>query len=184
MAEPIIKMTRGVPKTDREWMELFSKITKHLKVEGDRLVISPEVDLPPSAGTSVLGRAVSSPGAPADIVAGSDGTFLKRAGSALSFTTITDGDIPANIARDSEVATAISNHEGASDPHPVYTTGVEVTTAISGAITTHEGAADPHPIYAREGSTTVITGAWSFTLPPVMPGYTVATVPSAATYAP
>lgn len=33
---------------------------------------------------------------------------------------LADGDIPAAIARDSEVTTAISNHEAASDPHTGY----------------------------------------------------------------
>jgi hypothetical protein len=166
MAEPIIKLTRGVPKTDREWMDVFSKITKHLRVEGDRLIIEPEVELPPSAGTSVLGRASASPGAPADIVAGSDGTFLKRAGSTLAFSQIADGDIPAGIARDAEVATAITTavdsaitaHEAAGDPHPGYTTAAE----LSGAISTHSVAADPHSVYPLAAGTETISGAWTF----------------------
>lgn len=33
---------------------------------------------------------------------------------------VVDGQIPAAIARDSEVTTAITNHEAASDPHPQY----------------------------------------------------------------
>lgn len=129
MAEPILKLTRGVPKTDREWMDVFSKITKHLRVEGDRLVISTPVELPPSAAASVLGRAASTPGAPADIIAGSDGTFLKRVAGVLSFTGIVDSDVPVTIARGSDVvtsiSTAIANHELALDPHSQYLTQTE-----------------------------------------------------------
>jgi hypothetical protein len=143
MAEPILKLPRGIPKTDREWMDVFSKLTKHLRVEGDRLILQPEVELPASAANSVFGRAASTPGVKADIVAGSDGTFLKRTAGTLSFTTILDSDIPSSIARDAEVAEAITAHEGASNPHPDYTTAAELSSAIA----THAGAADPHPGY-------------------------------------
>ena len=38
---------------------------------------------------------------------------------------ITDADIPASIARDSETAAAIANHEAKPDPHPIYLTQAE-----------------------------------------------------------
>ena len=37
--------------------------------------------------------------------------------TAFSFGAIADGDLPATIARDSEVTSAVSTHEGAADPH-------------------------------------------------------------------
>jgi hypothetical protein len=40
-------------------------------------------------------------------------------------TSLTDSDIPATIARDTEVATAITNHEAAANPHPTYLTQTE-----------------------------------------------------------
>lgn len=184
MAKPIIDLPRGVPTTDRGWLDVFAKINKFLKVVGDQLQIGGEILLPPesvgtdelepdavtndklrdSAALSVMGRPSASGGNPSDIIATVADTFMVRRGSALTWDALEDGDIPASIARDAEVTTAVS-------------------TGVSAAITAHEGAADPHPIYAREGSATAITGAWSFSLPPVMPAYTVSTVPSAATYA-
>jgi len=37
-----------------------------------------------------------------------------------TFRALVDADIPAAIARDAEVATAVSDHAGAPDPHTVY----------------------------------------------------------------
>jgi hypothetical protein len=199
MSEPIVKLTRGIPKTDREWMDVFSKLTKHLKVVGDQLVIQPDIQLPDesvstieiepkavtnsrlrdSQGCSVIGRSVNTTGQPSDIQSSVDGEFLRRSGAVLGFGAIADGDIPATIARDTEVSSAITAHEAASDPHPGYTTAAELSTAISD----HSGAADPHAVYPLAAGAETISGAWSFSLPPVLPSYTVAGVPSAATYA-
>jgi hypothetical protein len=49
-----------------------------------------------------------------------------------SATALTDGDIPAGIARDSEVAAAIGAHEAAADPHPGYLTPAEGNAAYVG----------------------------------------------------
>ena len=49
-----------------------------------------------------------------------------------SATALTDGDIPAGIARDSEVAAAIGAHEAAADPHPGYLTAAEGDAAYVG----------------------------------------------------
>jgi hypothetical protein len=46
-------------------------------------------------------------------------------------TPLADGDIPAGIARDSEVAAAISAHENAPDPHPAYLTPAEGDAAYA-----------------------------------------------------
>jgi hypothetical protein len=50
-----------------------------------------------------------------------------------SATALTDGDIPAGIARDSEVAAAIGAHEAAADPHPGYLTAAEGNAAYATA---------------------------------------------------
>jgi hypothetical protein len=50
-----------------------------------------------------------------------------------SATPLTDGDIPAGIARDSEVAAAIGAHEAAADPHPGYLTAAEGNAAYATA---------------------------------------------------
>lgn len=71
--------------------------------------------------------------------------YAKRAGE-LTFSAIADSDIPATIARDTEVTTAanaaqaaaeataaadLAAHEAVSDPHPGYTTAAELSTALS-----------------------------------------------------
>jgi hypothetical protein len=49
------------------------------------------------------------------------GHVLRATGAAaFDFGAIQDADLPATIARDSEVTTAITNHEGAADPHTGY----------------------------------------------------------------
>jgi len=163
MAEPILKLTRGVPKTDREWMDVFKNLTKFFRVSGEELVIGGGITLPPasvgttelepgavtdpilrqSQATSVIGRSQGTAGTPTDIQAGADSHFLRRAGGVLNFGPIDDADIPANIARDSEITDAINAHLAALDPHPTYTTASELTSAISA----HEAAGDPHPGY-------------------------------------
>jgi len=49
------------------------------------------------------------------------GHVLRATGAtAFSFGAIADGDIPATIARDTEVTSAVSTHEAAADPHAGY----------------------------------------------------------------
>lgn len=69
--------------------------------------------------------------------------------------TLADARIPSTIARDTEVAAAV---------------------------TAHEALADAHPVYAREASAATISGAWVYSTPFTLPSYTVAGVPAAATY--
>jgi len=61
-------------------------------------------------------------------------------GADITTGTIADARIASTIARDSEVTAAITAHEGASDPHPVYVTGAEATTAILAALASADGA--------------------------------------------
>jgi len=56
-----------------------------------------------SAATSVIGRSAGTTGDPADIAASADAQFLSRHGGTLAFAAIVDADIPAAIARDSEL---------------------------------------------------------------------------------
>ena len=54
---------------------------------------------------------------------GSNGTFLKANSGqteGVEWAALADADIPAAIARDSEVTSAISTHEAAGDPHTGY----------------------------------------------------------------
>lgn len=97
-----------------------------------------------SAACSLIGRSTNTAGDPADIVIG-EAEFLVRRSNVVSSSTILDADLPASIARDSEVtagdaataataAAALSAHVAAADPHPGYTTAAELATAISNAM--------------------------------------------------
>ena len=55
--------------------------------------------------------------------------------------TVPDAQIPASIARDSELPD-LAGHVAAGDPHPAY--------ALDSDLAAHEGASDPHTGYVRE----------------------------------
>lgn len=55
-----------------------------------------------------------------DTAAPTSGHYLRGDGTDWSNSAILEADIPSTIARDSEVTTAITNHEAAADPHTVY----------------------------------------------------------------
>jgi hypothetical protein len=78
-----------------------------------------------SNALTVMGRSVNTNGTPADIALDANGKFLVRRSNQLVGDTIQDSDIPASIARDTEVTAAVSAHEGAADPHPQYLTQTE-----------------------------------------------------------
>ena len=54
MAEPIVKLTRGIPKTDREWNDVLRNLGRYFKIQGETLIIDGTVtvgtgaDLPDS----------------------------------------------------------------------------------------------------------------------------------------
>jgi hypothetical protein len=52
---------------------------------------------------------------------------------------LTEPDIPAAIARDTEVTSAISTHAAAVDPHPGYLTAAEGNAAYAAAVHQHAG---------------------------------------------
>jgi hypothetical protein len=68
------------------------------------------------------------------------GGIATHAADTSSVHGITDMTV---LATDAEVATAISDHAAAADPHPTYETAAEVLAQIG----THEGLANPHPGY-------------------------------------
>lgn len=80
--------------------------------------------------------------------------------TAFDFAAIQDADLPATIARDSEVTTAISDHAAAADPHPGYLTPAEGNAAYeaTGAVATHAAAADPHTGYQKESEKGAASG--------------------------
>lgn len=84
-----------------------------------------------SAATSIVGRASGTTGNVADIAAGSDGHYLRRASGALSFGAIADADLPATIARDTEVTAAIAALNLASGTYTPTLTGVANIDALT-----------------------------------------------------
>jgi hypothetical protein len=79
------------------------------------------------------------------------GHVLRATGATtFAFGAIGDADMPAGVARDSEVAAAVVAHEQASDPHPGYTTDAEAEAAASAAVAVHAAAGDPHAGYQLE----------------------------------
>lgn len=144
---PFTPAFKTIPKDVVEW-------AKYLRaVENAAGSVSNE-QLRDSEAVSVIGRASNTAGSPADIEASANDQFLVRRSNALTFGTLVDADIPATIARDTEVTSAITAHEALADPHPGYLTPAEGNAA-----------------YVQVGAI------------PILPTYTVATVPSAATYA-
>jgi hypothetical protein len=78
-----------------------------------------------SNALSVVGRSTNTNGSPADIAASVTNTFLARRGTQLVFDPLVDADIPATIARDTEVTAAVAAHVAAVDPHTQYLTQTE-----------------------------------------------------------
>ncbi len=83
--------------------------------------------------------------------------------------TVPDAQIPAAIARDTEVASAITTHEAAANPHPTYATDADLSAHVAAAdphtvyaldtdLSTHAGAADPHAGYQKESEKGVASG--------------------------
>lgn len=117
-----------VPRNLLEWSRFFD--TAH--VTPDESAITHEM-IENSAAVSVLGRSTGSAGVIADIAASANGQYLGRRSDAVGFYALQDADIPSSIARDSEVTSAITSHEGEADPHPVYP--LATTDTFTGTLT-------------------------------------------------
>jgi hypothetical protein len=95
--------------------------------------------------------------------------------------TVPDAQIPAAIARDSEVTAAITAHEAAGDPHPQYLTAAEgdalfltptegnAAYEAAGAVAAHAGAADPHAGYQKESEKGAANGYASLGVDSLVP---------------
>lgn len=69
-------------------------------------------------------------------------TDSELTGHANDTTSVHGISDTAALATDAEVATAVTNHEAAANPHPSYATDADLTA--------HAGASDPHPVYATD----------------------------------
>lgn len=115
--------------------------------------------LRPSAPASVIGRSAATTGAPADIAAAADNTFLARRSGALLFDTLADADIPSSIARDSEVTAAIATFAALPDPFTQYETQARADARYAQLSTVLSGSAtfDPPSLVDGQGTTTTVT---------------------------
>jgi len=118
-----------VPQTLTEWGRFFRDTT--VEVTNGTIIDASFAD---REAASVIGRKEATAGTPADILSSADGQFLVRRTGVLGFGGVVDADIPATIARDTEVA--------AGD--------AIVTAAFQAADAAHVAAADPHPGYRLE----------------------------------
>ena len=112
-----------------------------------------------SAPASVIGRLNNTPGTPTDIVAPGDNTFLVRRSGTLEFAGLADTDIPATIARETDVTAAITALQAQSDPFPVYLTQtegdaryVQLSNVLNASVTY-----DPPSLADGAGTTTTVT---------------------------
>lgn len=64
----------------------------------------------------------------------------------------------AGKATPGDISAAVSTHEGASDPHPTYTTAAEAASAAGAAVSAHEAAADPHTGYQLKSEKAAASG--------------------------
>lgn len=115
---PLTPPFREIPKTAAEWERYFRQVNLTAGDVGETQIADNSVTnakLRNSVGTSVIGQASSSTTDPADIVATADNQLLMRRSSALQWDTLGDSDIPAAIARDSEVTAAVAAEATARD---------------------------------------------------------------------
>lgn len=98
---------------------------------------------------------------PKIVNADTDGKLLIRRSGSLAYDVLLDADIPATIARDTEVTDALAAHVALLDPHTQYTDATELAAAIALKFTTatYTGAftgctTDPAPVlrYSKAGS--------------------------------
>jgi len=116
---------------------------------------------------TVIGNPHATTQSAGSITAGADNRFLVRRTGQLTFDVLADPDIPATIARDSEVTasitTAIADLQAQSDPFPIYLTQTEgdaryvvLSNVLNGSVTY-----DPPSLASGTGVQTTIniTGA-------------------------
>jgi hypothetical protein len=99
-----------------------------------------------SNALTVIGRPTSTNGSPSDIAIDADGKFLVRRANQLTGDTIQDMDIPASIARDSEVTAAANAAQAAA------------IASAAASLAAHVADADPHTGYQKESERNAASG--------------------------
>ncbi len=166
-----IEPFRVVPTNQREWDQYLR--TREIIPDDDSVATDKIIDkavvetklgdnsasnrvLRDSLGNSVIGRSAVGVGDPADISI-PEGQFLGTRGGVTGGFTLQDSDIPAAIARDTEVSAAIAAHVAAPDPHPQYLLESDASTLYqtqAGLSAAAKSAARVYNVRAVTASTT------------------------------
>jgi hypothetical protein len=160
-----LKPFRSIPKDEIEW----GKYLKDVPVTAADGSIT-DATFGNRAAASVIGRADSTAGKPADIVADADRRVLIRRSGELQFDGLEIADLPTSLATDTEVAAAdavvasdaaaaLAAHVADSDPHPVYLTQTEgdARYLLGSKVLNGSATYDPPSLADAAGATTTVT---------------------------
>jgi len=158
---PLGKGSQHWPQTQREWDAWTRSVPVAPDPESvttvtvaDRAVTNAK--LRDSQPASVIGRVAATSGPPADIVSTAD-SFLVNRGGILGFGTIADTDIPATLARDTEVTSAIAT---ALTPYITQTNADARYVALANVLNASKTFDPPScPTSAQTATTVTCTGA-------------------------
>jgi len=158
---PLNKGSQHWPQTQREWDAWTRSVPVAPDPESvttvtvaDRAVTNAK--LRDSQPASVIGRVAATSGPPADIVSTAD-SFLVNRGGILGFGTIADTDIPATLARDTEVTSAIAT---ALTPYITQTNADARYVALANVLNASKTFDPPScPTSAQTATTVTCTGA-------------------------
>jgi hypothetical protein len=160
-----------------------------------------DAQLRDSVGCSVVGRATNSTGDPADIQASTNDRLLARTSDTLDFRQLTVGMVPDDLITYAKIQNVSATDRllgrstaGSGNIEEITCTAAgrallddanasdqRTTLGLGSAATQNTGTSGANvPLL---NGTNTWAGGQTFSLPPVLPSYTVATVPSAATYA-
>jgi len=185
--------------------EAFGAVAAHVALADPHVQYQKESEREIASGYAGLDAQLRLTGVTRLPLADTDGKFLVRRAGAMTYAILLDADIPATIARDSEVTSALSAYvpltqkAAANGVASLDSSGVvpdaQIPAAIArdsevtAAIATHSAQADPHTVYQLESQKAVANGYASLDgtgkVPssqiPVTPGG--ATIEDAITYA-
>jgi len=158
---PLNKGSQHWPQTQREWDAWTRSVPVAPDPESvttvtvaDKAVTNTK--LRDSQPASVIGRVAATSGPPADIVSTAD-SFLVNRGGILGFGTIADTDIPATLARDTEVTSAIAT---ALTPYITQTNADARYVALANVLNASKTFDPPScPTSAQTATTVTCTGA-------------------------
>jgi hypothetical protein len=131
-----------VPQTLTEWGRFFRDA--QVEVTNGTII---DASFEDRQAHSVIGRKEATQGVPADILSSADNQFLVRRTGVLGFGGVVDADLPATIARDTEVVAG-----DAAVTAAFIAADAIVSAAYIAADAAHVAASDPHTGYRLESA--------------------------------